>query len=197
MTPREIVLGGFRIRCLEAGRFTIPRGSMYDPVVADNPVGAAGTLRPTFPNAVYVIPKGEWATAARPPARDRASYVAADFEPLASSGRLRLVEGDAGIAAGIEVLRTPGHTAHHQSVLLRSEGSALLFAGDLIPTAAHAGFAFVMSYDLDPRLLLKTKRAVVGRAVPEGWIVALAHEPGGPFGTIVQDGTRFAFRPLA
>jgi len=286
MTPRELILGGVRVRCLEDGRFTIPRGAMYvrppaeaetrnqgpppasgpdrfvlamniflveSPdarIVIDTGIGTKassaaselgdlsrgpgleallggfgigpgdidivinthlhfdhcggdtasapdGRLRPAFPNAVYVIQKGEWETALHPPARDEASYVAADFEPLAASGRLRLVEGEAVIAAGVEVVLTPGHTAHHQSVIVRSGGAAMLFAGDLIPTAAHAGFSFVMSYDLDPRLSLKTKRAIYGRSVQEGWIVALAHETDRPFGTIDRDGVGFAFRPLA
>jgi glyoxylase-like metal-dependent hydrolase (beta-lactamase superfamily II) len=158
--------------------------------------GPDGIVRPAFPEAVYVIPKGEWDAAFNPPSRDRESYERADFEPLAASGRLRLVEGEAAVAEGIRVFPAPGHTAHHQCVTIASEGRTLCFLGDLVPTAAHAGFSFVMSYDLDPRLTLKTKRALYDRALPEGWLFALAHDPAHVFGTIVRDGTRFEFRPL-
>jgi glyoxylase-like metal-dependent hydrolase (beta-lactamase superfamily II) len=281
MTPREILLGGFRVSCLDAGSFAIPRDSMYvaavgggkggfppgtpekfvlsmnaflvegpsgriliDPGVGAKPSGPAaglaelvagpglaaclaerglapkdidlvvnthlhfdhaggnteagpdGRVRPAFPNADYIIQKGEWETGLCPPAGDRGSYVAADFEPLAAAGRLRLVEGDAPLAAGLTVLATPGHTAHHQSVLLRAGEAAVLFAGDLVPTAAHVGFGFIMSYDLDSRLVLKTKRAVYERLGPSGWILALPHDPRDPFGTVERDGPRFGFRPL-
>jgi len=158
--------------------------------------GLDGAVRPTFPNAVYIIPKGEWDTAFHPSARDRGSYVRPDFEPLAGSGRLRLVEGEHTVVDGIRVFPAPGHTAHHQAACISSEGRTLCFPGDLVPTSAHAGFSFVMSYDLNPRLTLKTKRVIYERALPEGWLFALTHDPDHFFGTIVQDGTRFEFRPL-
>jgi len=156
-----------------------------------------GIIRPAFPKAVYVIQKGEWDAAFHPPSRDKESYERSDFEPLAESGRLRLVDGEATIAEGIRVFPTPGHTAHHQGVALISEGRTLCFLGDLVPTSAHAGFSFVMSYDLDPRLNLRTKRALYDRALPEGWVFALAHDPAHVFGSIVRTGTRFEFRPLS
>jgi glyoxylase-like metal-dependent hydrolase (beta-lactamase superfamily II) len=159
--------------------------------------GPDGIARPAFPKAVYVVQKGEWEAAFDPPSRDRESYERPDFEPLAASGRLRLVEGEADVAEGIRVFPAPGHTAHHQCVAVASEGRTLCFLGDLVPTAAHAGFSFVMTYDQDPRLNLRTKRALYDRALPEGWIFALAHDPGPVFGTIVKDGTRFEFRPLS
>jgi glyoxylase-like metal-dependent hydrolase (beta-lactamase superfamily II) len=158
--------------------------------------GPNGTVRPAFPNAVYIIQKGEWDAAFHPPARDRESYERPDFEPLAASGRLRLVSGEAEIAEGIRVFPASGHTAHHQCVAVASEGRTLCFLGDLAPTSAHAGFSFVMSYDLDPRLNLRTKRALYDQALPEGWFFALAHDPAHVFGTIGRDGTRFEFRPL-
>jgi glyoxylase-like metal-dependent hydrolase (beta-lactamase superfamily II) len=158
--------------------------------------GLDGVVRPAFPKAVYVIQKGEWDAAFHPPARDRASYERPDFEPLAGSDRLRLVDGEAAVAEGIRVFPAPGHTAHHQCAAVTSEGKTLCFLGDLVPTSAHAGFSFVMSYDLDPRLTQKTKRALYDLALPEGWLFALAHDPAHVFGTIVRDGTRFEFRPL-
>jgi glyoxylase-like metal-dependent hydrolase (beta-lactamase superfamily II) len=155
-----------------------------------------GTVRPAFPNAVYVVQEGEWDAAFHPPPRDRESYERPDFEPLAASGRLRLVAGESAVAEGIRVFPAPGHTAHHQCVAVTSEGKTLCFLGDLVPTSAHAGFSFVMSYDLEPRLNLRTKRALYDRALPEGWLFALAHDPAHVFGTIVRDGTRFEFRPV-
>ncbi len=158
--------------------------------------GPDGIVRSAFPNAVYVIQKGEWDAAFHPPARDRESYELPDFEPLAASGRLRLIDGEAAITEGVRVFPAPGHTAHHQCVAVVSEGRTLCFLGDLVPTSAHAGFSFVMSYDLSPRLNLRTKRALYDRALPEGWLFALAHDPVHVLGTIARDWTRFEFRPL-
>jgi glyoxylase-like metal-dependent hydrolase (beta-lactamase superfamily II) len=281
MTPRELVLGGFRVSCLDAGSFSISRDSMYvaavgggrralpagtperflltmnaflvegpagriliDPGLGTKPSAPAaglaelvpgpglaarlserglapedidlvvnthlhfdhaggdtergpdGAIRPSFPRAVYVIQKAEWETGLHPPARDRDSYVQADFEPLAAWGRLRLAEGEAPLAEGLTVIPTPGHTAGHQSIWLQAGGTTVLFAGDLVPTAAHVGFGFIMSYDMDPRLVLRTKRAVYDRLGPAGGILALPHEPRTPFGRLERDGSRFELRPL-
>jgi len=169
----------------------------FDHAGGNTAVGPDGAVRPAFPRADYVIPKGEWDTGLRPPARESGSYVAADFEPLAGTGRLRLVEGEAALGGELTAIPTPGHTVHHQSVLLRAGGAAVLFAGDLVPTSAHAGFGFIMSYDLDPRLVLKTKRAVYERLEGTDWILALPHDPRTPFGRVERDGSRYGFRPLA
>jgi hypothetical protein len=40
--------------------------------------------------------------------------------PVMEAGRLELVDGDVEIVPGIRVMRTPGHTPHHQSVLITS-----------------------------------------------------------------------------
>jgi glyoxylase-like metal-dependent hydrolase (beta-lactamase superfamily II) len=155
-----------------------------------------GIVRPAFPKATYIVQKGEWAAAFHPPPRDRKSYERPDFDPLAASGRLRLVEGEATITEGVRVFPAPGHTAHHQCAAVTSEGKTLCVLGDLVPTSAHAGFSFVMSFDLDPRLNLRTKRELYDRALPEGWLFALAHDPVHVFGTVDRNGTRFEFRPL-
>jgi hypothetical protein len=49
-----------------------------------------GALRPRFPNARYVIRRGEWEDATHPHERNRASYVADNFVPLAGAGAASL-----------------------------------------------------------------------------------------------------------
>jgi N-acyl homoserine lactone hydrolase len=46
----------------------------------------------------------------------------------------RLLEGDTVVADGVSVVKTPGHTPGHQSVLVRkSDGKHYIFAGDAVP----------------------------------------------------------------
>src|SRR6476646_5922384 len=60
-------------------------------------------IRPAFPNAGYVVQRGELEFARHTNERTRASYLPANFEPIAAAHRWHLVEGDADILPGISV----------------------------------------------------------------------------------------------
>lgn len=136
-----------------------------------------GMALPTFPNAKYFIQKGEWDVALSPNERTRATYLKDNFLPLEESKRLELIDGDAEIIKGINVLKTPGHTMHHQSALIGSGGLRGLFIGDLIPMAPHLHLPYIMAYDLYPLTTLETKRWLLKRALDEDWIIFLEHDP--------------------
>ncbi|MEE9502037.1 MAG: MBL fold metallo-hydrolase, partial [Candidatus Aminicenantaceae bacterium] len=94
---------------------------------------------PTFPNAKYVIQKGEWEYALDPQSRDKVSYLSDAFLPLREHGQLWLVDGDEEIVSGVFVELMPGHTSFHQGVKAQSGGETLVFFGDMVPTSAHLG----------------------------------------------------------
>ncbi len=63
-------------------------------------------------------------------------YLSAPYMPnhLDPSLDYRLLEGDSIVAEGVSVVKTPGHTPGHQSVLVRkSDGKACIVAGDAVP----------------------------------------------------------------
>jgi len=57
-----------------------------------------GEFVPTFPQAKYIIQKGEWDYAHHPSPRDEASYLSQFFLPLKEHGLLELVEGNTSIS---------------------------------------------------------------------------------------------------
>ncbi len=136
-----------------------------------------GTIRPSFPNARYVVNRGEYAFARLDNERIRASYVPENFEPLAASGRLELVAGDTEVVPGIRLVHAPGHTPHHQSIRIDLGGDALLFLADLVPTTAHLHLPWIMGYDVEPMVTLESKRALLTRAAEEGLLLAFEHDP--------------------
>lgn len=153
-------------------------------------------ILPAFPKASYIIQAGEWDAALNPNERDRTSYLDQNFMPLQKSGRLRLIQGQTQLTKGVELVPTPGHTAFHQSVKMTSAGRVLFFLGDLVPTSAHIGLSYVMSYDLFPLITLKTKRAVYEQALAEDWTFAFVHDPVHAFGKIRPAGQKFEFQPV-
>lgn len=149
-----------------------------------------------FPNATYIVQKGELEFARNRNERTHASYLPPNFEPVAQAGRWRLVEGPAELLRGISVLPTPGHVPFHQSILIRSGGEAACFVGDLIPTVAHLPLPWIMGYDLEPLRTLESKRWFLDRAAAEGWILVFEHEPGAAVGTVQREEKGYSFRPL-
>jgi glyoxylase-like metal-dependent hydrolase (beta-lactamase superfamily II) len=138
---------------------------------------AEGEVRLTFPRARYVVQRGEWEYAHWNNERVRASYLPDNFDPVERAGRFDFVEGAAEIIPGIRVIPTPGHTPHHQSVIIASEGETACFLADLIPTAAHLPLPWIMGYDVEPLVTLESKRAVLEQARREDWLLVFEHDP--------------------
>ncbi len=160
----------------------------------------SGEAVPSFANAKYYVQRGEWEDAIKPNERTRASYLQRNFRPLQESGQLELVDGEAEILPGIRVLPTPGHTPHHQSLLVETGGAKVFYPADLIPTSSHLPLPFIMSYDLEPVRTLETKRQLLERQREEGWLLYFEHERETPFGKVnwtqTKKGERPVFEPL-
>lgn len=141
-----------------------------------------GEIRPAFPGARYVIRRGEWEFAHRDNPRIQASYLAHNFDPLEAAGVVDFIEEDTEVAPGVHAVRTPGHTPHHQSVLLEAGDDTLFYPADLVPTEAHVPLPWIMGYDVEPLRTLASKREWLGRAGREGWVVIFEHDPQTAYG---------------
>ncbi len=147
-----------------------------------------GSLKPSFPRARYVVSRGEYDFARLDNERVRASYIPANFEPLAAAGCLDLVEGGSEIVPGVWLVPTPGHTPHHQSIRVDLGGEEVLYLADLVPTTAHLPLPWIMGYDVEPLVTLESKRAALTRAAEEGWWLAFEHDPWVAWGRAVPPG---------
>ncbi len=139
----------------------------------------------------YFVQKGEWEAAQSPNERTKGSYLLENYMVLADQPCLNLLNGDSEILKGISVIQTPGHTAHHQAVLLESDGEKAVFLGDLIPTASHIPLPYIMGYDLFPLTTLETKRRLLELAYEEHWLLIFQHDPNIRMGYLKQVQNRF------
>ena len=145
-------------------------------------------VRATFPNATYVVQRGELEFARHTNERTRASYLPHNFEPIAAAQRWRLLEGDEEVLPGISVRVTPGHVPYHQAVLLSQRGETAVFVGDLFPTTAHLPLPWIMGYDLEPLRTLESKRTLLADALAGGWQLIFGHDPRVVMGRPVREG---------
>jgi glyoxylase-like metal-dependent hydrolase (beta-lactamase superfamily II) len=143
-----------------------------------------GVLQISFPHARYIVQKGEFEYAHRDNERIRASYLPHNYDPVMAAGRLELIEGDVEILPGVQVRRTPGHTPHHQSVLIRSAGQTACFLADVMPTTAHLPLPWIMGYDVEPLVTLESKRTLVEQAREEDWLLVFEHDPWTAWGRL-------------
>ena len=149
----------------------------------------AGAVRASFPNARYVVQSGEYRYATHTNERTAGSYFPHNFVPLLEQGRLELVDGETEVLPGIRLLPTPGHTPHHQSVLLDGgDGTLACFLGDLVPTRWHLPLPWIMGYDVEPLVTLETKRRLLARAADVGWLALFEHDAETAAGRVVRDG---------
>ncbi|MGA3293104.1 MAG: MBL fold metallo-hydrolase [Candidatus Acidiferrales bacterium] len=135
-----------------------------------------GEVVPTFPNARYIVQRGEYDHAMHPNERDRASYFPENYAPIESAGMFSLLEGDQMIAPGVELVRVPGHTADMQCVKLTGGGKTAFLFADLVPTTVHLPLPWIMGYDLYPMTTLENKKRWIPVAVQEGWLALFAHD---------------------
>jgi glyoxylase-like metal-dependent hydrolase (beta-lactamase superfamily II) len=156
-----------------------------DPDLEDDP---RRHVRPTFPNATYVVQGADLEFARHPNERTRASYLPPNFEPIAAAGRWRLLDGEGEVLPGISVRLTPGHVPFHQAVVLRDGGDTAVFVADLIPTVAHLPLPWIMGYDLEPLRTLESKRRLLEDAVAGGWRIIFEHDATIASGIPVAEG---------
>ncbi|MBX2987335.1 MAG: MBL fold metallo-hydrolase [Bdellovibrionaceae bacterium] len=151
-----------------------------------------GRLVPTFPRAKYYVQKKNLETASQPNLRERASYYAANFQPLIEAGQLVQLDGDTpDLLPGISTLVSNGHTQGQQMVKITDGRQTLLYCGDVVPTSTHVRIPWLMGYDLHPLTLMEEKEKILGPAADEGWYLFFEHDPYCDIATVARQGHDF------
>ena len=150
----------------------------------------------SYPNAKYVVQRGEFEHAKNPNERDRASYFVENYVPIEAAGKLALLEADRAIAPGVELIRVPGHTANMQCVKLTGGGKTAFFFADLVPTAAHLPLPWIMGYDLYPMTTLENKKKWIPEVIQEGWIALFGHDAKTPAGHVRDRDGAWELEPI-
>ena len=140
----------------------------------------------TFPKAQYFAQEGEWQHGRRQHERDAISYLSDNYDPLISTGQMRLLHGDQEIAPGVFVKIFPGHTQNMQAVIIRSGGQTACYISDLIPTTAHLNLTWVMAFDLFPLQTIESRKRYYAQAIPEKWLTIFTHDANTPWAYVEE-----------
>jgi glyoxylase-like metal-dependent hydrolase (beta-lactamase superfamily II) len=162
-----------------------------------NTVWQGDALRPTFPQAQYLIQRLELAEALFPNERTRATYLPENYQPLLGSDQLRLIDGPTTVTAEVRTAIARGHTRAHQVVILESEGETALFVADM--AALHYHFerlAWVPGYDVEPLESIETKRFWQHWALKKEARLIFQHDHELMTGKLRAEGKNFKVEPV-
>ncbi len=188
MLELAIVAAGFRPEDIS---LVINTHLHFDHAGGNTAIESDGRVVSAFPNARFVVQAGEVHYAMNTNERTAASYFPRNWEPIREVGRLDLVEGAREIVQGIRTLPTPGHTPHHQSILIDGGSEMACYLGDVIPTHAHMPLPWIMGYDVEPLRTLESKRALLSTALAEKWLLIFEHDASVAWGYVGHDGKNY------
>ena len=164
---------------------------------------AGGLLRAdgskAFPRARIVAQRAEWDIALDDNSRIVASYDQPELRLVEAWGAEAAVDGERELLPGVSVVMTGGHSKGHQAVVVRGTGPgarALAFFGDLGMRPWSANPRWITAFDDFPLDSVEIKGELFARAVADGWLLALSHEPVTPIGRLAPDRDRYRFDPV-
>lgn len=131
-----------------------------------------GKLELSFPNAEYVIQRGEWETAYSNPTK---SYRTEIFDVLQRSGSIHFVEGSGSLNNEIRYELTGGHSEFHQVFLLNSGSETYFYGADILPEPEQLLRKFMAKYDFDGRRAMELRQEYGLRAANENWTCMFYH----------------------
>lgn len=94
-----------------------------------------GMWIPTFPNAKYLFSKGEYEYWIKKPEKemiDDFNGINDSITPIVEAGLAQFISDDHRIDENLRFIPTPGHTPHHISVVIESQGSKAIISGDTL-----------------------------------------------------------------
>ncbi len=154
---------------------------------------AGGRLVPRLPRARYYLQRKNLDNARRPNARERASYLPENFEPLLEAKVLELWDGARQPWPGVEIVTADGHTRGQQLVRVHGPEGAAYFVADLVPTASHVRIPYCMGYDVAAIETMAEKQALLARAAAEGAWILIEHDPEIAWARPAADGDDFTW----
>ncbi len=139
-----------------------------------------GLLVPAFKNAKFWSNDLHWKWATEPNAREKASFLSENINPIKESGQLNMVKKTGQISAspfdGIELFFADGHTEAQMIPMISYKGKTIAFMADLLPSTGHISLPFVMGYDTRPLITIDEKKLFLDRAATENWVLMLEHD---------------------
>ena len=146
---------------------------------------AREALRLAFPNATHWVSRRQWENFRHPHPLEQDSYFPEDMQLVETSGRLRLIEEEEmALTPHIRLKLFDGHTPGQIAVYCDLPERPYLFAGDVIPLAAHLSLGWISAYDTCPLRSYEAKAKMLAEAVSDQQAIIYCHDAHTPCTTV-------------
>lgn len=129
-----------------------------------------------FPNAIYHVSRNQWEWALKNNLREEDSFLEENILPLEIHGKLNLVDDESELFKDFFLRMCYGHTSGLMVPLIKSHDRTIVFAGDLIPTAAHIPALWNMSYDIESLRTIEEKQKILQESLEYDYIIVFQHD---------------------
>jgi glyoxylase-like metal-dependent hydrolase (beta-lactamase superfamily II) len=136
---------------------------------------------PAFKNAKFWSNESHWNWAANPNAREKASFLKENINPIQESGQLNFIDLPKknvlqNSPLGFDIFFVDGHTEKQMIPQIQYQEKTVVFMADLLPTTGHIPLPYVMGYDTRPLLTLDEKQLFLNKAADEEYYLFLEHD---------------------
>jgi glyoxylase-like metal-dependent hydrolase (beta-lactamase superfamily II) len=133
-------------------------------------------LVPSFPNASYICSKQQLISASNPSSFEKDSFQPEIISAFTAYSGLKQIETNCYLFPWLELRIFNGHTKGLLIPFIHFEERTLVFAGDLIPSAAHLVLESIMSYNIDLKISLKEQKVLLEEAAVKNYILFFQHD---------------------
>jgi glyoxylase-like metal-dependent hydrolase (beta-lactamase superfamily II) len=137
-------------------------------------------LVPAFKNAKFWSNGRHWDWATKPNAREKASFLPENINPIEASGQLNMISRSSDfvqdVFPDVSVFFADGHTDSQMLPVINYKGKKLVFMADLLPSVGHIPLPYVMGYDTRPLITLDEKARFLKWAADEEFVLFLEHD---------------------
>ncbi len=145
-----------------------------------------GKLELSFPNAEYVIQRGEWEAAYSSTSK---SYRTEIFDVVQRSGSIHFIEGNGKLTNAISYELTGGHSEFHQVYLIEDANEKVFFGADILPEPEQLLRKFKAKYDFDGARSMELRETFGKLAVQHNWTCLYYHAKSQAISKVaLQDG---------
>jgi glyoxylase-like metal-dependent hydrolase (beta-lactamase superfamily II) len=135
-----------------------------------------GSVVPVFPKATCWVSRSQWESSLQPNPLEADSFFPENMESIEKSGKLQLIDSDTDLCESVQLRIYEGHTEGQIVPYIQTDTDTYVFAGDVIPIAAHISPLWISAYDIRPLTSYHEKIRLLDEAAARNQLIVHYHD---------------------